>query len=131
MLNKSIVTGRLTKDPVIRTTEGENRCASFTLAVERNYRDKNGEKSADFIQIAAWNVLADVCEKHLHKGDLCTVEGSIRTGSFTRDGIKVYTTDVRADTVYLLPQLPRDSSSGSSDGTVPDGFEEIAEELPF
>ena len=131
MLNKSIITGRLTKDPVIRTTEGENRCASFTLACDRNYRDRNGEKAADFIQITAWNVLSDVCEKHLRKGDLCTVEGSIRTGSYTRDGVKVYTTDVRAGMIYLLPQLPRDSSSGSSGITVPEGFEEIAEDLPF
>ena len=60
MLNRSVITGRLTKDPVIRNTEGENRLALFTLAVDRNYRDENGDKRADFIQVSAFTCKGDM-----------------------------------------------------------------------
>ena len=131
MLNRTIITGRLTKDPVIRTTEGGNRCAVFTLAVGRSYRDKNGERGTDFIPVIAWNVLSDVCEKHLNKGELCTVEGSIRTGSYMKEGTKVYTTDLKADSVFLFPRAARDPSEEARESSAPEGFEEIGGELPF
>ena len=131
MLNRSVITGRLTKDPVIRNTEGENRLALFTLAVDRNYRDENGDKRADFIQVSAWNALSEVCEKHLRKGDLCTVEGSIRTGSYKKEGSMVYTTRVNADSVFLLPGGGRDKNREESPRELPEGFEEITQELPF
>ena len=131
MLNRSVITGRLTRDPVIRNTEGENRLALFTLAVDRNYRDENGERSADFIQVCAWNALSDVCEKHLGKGDLCTVEGSIRTGSYKKDGATVYTTRLNAESVYLMPGGGRDRNRDGAEEALPEGFEEITQELPF
>lgn len=134
MLNRTIITGRLTKEPDVRTTVNEHRVATFTLAVDRNYKDRNGERQTDFITVTAWNTLAKTCESYLRKGSLCTVSGSIRTGSFVKDEIKHYTFQVVADEIHFISS-PSLTSQESEDGPIPgnllEGFEEINEELPF
>lgn len=95
-MNKVQLIGRLTKDPDIRYTQGNNpMCvARFTLAVDRRYK-KEGEQTADFIPCIVFGKSAEFTEKYFKKGMRVAVSGRIQTGSYTnRDGQKVYTTDV-------------------------------------
>ena len=93
-MNKVILIGRLTADPDIRYTNGNNAVARYTLAVDRRFK-KDGEQSADFISCITFNKAAEFAEKYLHKGSKIIVSGRIQTGSYTnKEGRKVYTTDV-------------------------------------
>lgn len=95
-MNKVILMGRLTRDPDVRYSAGENATAvaRYTLAVDRRF-NRNGEQSADFIGCVAFGRQAEFAEKYLHQGTKIAITGRIQTGSYTnRDGQKVYTTDV-------------------------------------
>jgi len=101
-MNKVILVGRLTRDPDIRYTQGDNAMciARYTLAVDRRTRRTGNpeQQTADFIPCVAFGKTGEFVEKYLVKGTKVGVEGSIQTGSYTnRDGIKVYTTEVRVD----------------------------------
>ena len=99
-MNKVILMGRLTKDPDVRYSAGENATAvaRYTLAVDRRFArkdDNNSGQNADFIGCVAFGKSAEFAEKYLHQGIKIVVTGRIQTGSYTnRDGQKVYTTDV-------------------------------------
>ena len=99
-MNKVILMGRLTRDPDIRSSAGNNpqTFARYTLAVDRRFSRRDGGdngQSADFISCVAFGRSAEFAEKYLHKGLKVVVTGRIQTGSYTnRDGQKVYTTDV-------------------------------------
>ena len=95
-MNKAILMGRLTRDPVIRYTQGEEAIcvARYTLAVDRRYK-RDGEPEADFINCVAFGRLAEFAEKYLQKGTKIVISGRIQTGSYTnREGRKIYTTDI-------------------------------------
>ena len=95
-MNKVILMGRLTRDPDIRYSAGENSTAvaRYTLAVDRRFR-RDGEQTADFISCVAFGRTAEFAEKYFHQGIRIVISGRIQTGSYiNRDGIKVYTTDV-------------------------------------
>ena len=95
-MNKVILMGRLTRDPEVRYSAGENALAvaRYTLAVDRRFR-RDGEASADFISCVAFGRTAEFAEKYFRQGLKIAVTGRIQTGSYTnRDGQKVYTTDV-------------------------------------
>nr|DAW58034.1 MAG TPA: Single strand binding protein [Ackermannviridae sp.] len=99
-MNKVVLIGRLTADPEVRYTQGDQpMCiASYRLAVERRGKKVEGQQSADFISIKAFGKGGEFAEKYLHKGMKVAVSGHIQTGSYTKqDGTKVYTTDVIAD----------------------------------
>lgn len=99
-MNKVNLIGRLTADPEVRYTQGDQpMCiASYRLAVERRGKKAEGQQNADFISIKAFGKGGEFAEKYLHKGMKVAVSGHIQTGSYTnRDGQKVYTTDVIAD----------------------------------
>ena len=99
-MNKVVLIGRLTADPEVRYTQGDQpMCiASYRLAVERRGKKAEGQQNADFISIKAFGKGGEFAEKYLHKGMKVAVSGHIQTGSYTnRDGQKVYTTDVIAD----------------------------------
>ena len=99
-MNKVNLIGRLTSDPEVRYTQGDQpMCiASYRLAVERRGKKVEGQQNADFISIKAFGKVGEFAEKYLHKGMKVAVSGHIQTGSYTRqDGQKVYTTDVIAD----------------------------------
>ena len=99
-MNKVNLIGRLTADPEVRYTQGNQpMCiASYRLAVERRGKKVEGQQNADFISIKAFGKGGEFAEKYLHKGMKVAVSGHIQTGSYTnRDGQKVYTTDVIAD----------------------------------
>ena len=105
-MNKVILMGRLTRDPDIRYSQGENAMAiaRYTLAVDRRGRkDGSSEQTADFISCVSFGKIAEFAERYLRQGTRIVVCGRIQTGSYTnRDGVKVYTTDVIADKVEFL-----------------------------
>ena len=145
-MNKVILMGRLTRDPEVRYSAGENALAiaRYTLAVDRRFR-RDGEATADFISCVSFGRTAEFAEKYFRQGLKIVVSGRIQTGSYTnRDGQKVYTTDVvveeqefaeskAASAEHAANFAPADRPSPSnavSDGfmNIPDG---IDEELPF
>lgn len=98
-MNKVILMGRLTRDPDVRYSAGENSTAvaRYTLAVDRRFK-RDGEATADFISCVAFGRSAEFAEKYFRQGIRIVVSGRIQTGSYTnRDGVKVYTTDVVVD----------------------------------
>lgn len=113
-MNKVILMGRLTREPEIRYSQGNDQMAiaRYTLAVERRY-NRNAEQTADFINCVAFGRLAEVAEKYFHRGTKLAVTGRIQTGSYTnKDGNKVYTTDV----VVEDQEFAESKGSSSSDG---------------
>ena len=99
-MNKVILMGRLTRDPDIRYSQGENSrpIARYTLAVDRRRTNADGQREADFISCVAFDRQAEFAERYLHQGTKIVITGRIQTGSYTnRDGQKVYTTDVIAE----------------------------------
>lgn len=136
MINRVILVGRLTKDPELRYTQSGVAVARFTLAVNRNFTNSQGEREADFINIVAWRKLAENCANYLHKGSLAGVDGRIQTGSFeTDDGRKVYTTDVVAEDVrFLEPKRSPGAKNSEDDPLAVDDNEPIKisdDDLPF
>lgn len=121
MYNKVILIGRPTRDPDFRATKNGNMVANFTLAVDRDYRDENGNKQTDFPRITAWGKTAELIEKYVKKGSKIAVEGSIMTGSYEKDGQKVYTTDVNASRVVFLDSKGKESDEHKQ--PFPDDFE--------
>ena len=98
-MNKAILMGRLTRDPEVRYSAGENSMAiaRYTLAVDRRFK-RDGEATADFISCVAFGRSAEFAEKYFYQGIKIAVSGRIQTGSYTnRDGQKVYTTEVMVE----------------------------------
>ena len=153
-MNKVILMGRLTRDPEVRYTQGDNAMAiaRYTLAVDRRFNRNNGDdQTADFINCVAFGRAGEFAEKYLRKGTKLVVTGRIQTGSYTnKDGVKVYTTDVVVEDQEFAESKnaggndgfsggfgggnnfggSRPEPSGAGDGfmNIPDG---IDEELPF
>ena len=96
-MNKVILMGRLTRDPIVRYSSGENpqAVARYTLAVDRRFRRQNDDQTADFISCVAFGRQGEFAEKYLHQGTKIVVSGRLQTGSYTKnDGTRVYTTAV-------------------------------------
>jgi single-strand DNA-binding protein len=103
MLNRTILVGRLTKDPEVKYTSSNIPYARFTVAVNRTFAGPNGEREADFISCIAWRKQAENMARFVHKGSLVGVEGRIQTGRYDdKDGNTVFTTDVVCDSVQFL-----------------------------
>jgi len=102
MMNRVVLVGRLTKDPDLRYTPNGVPVATFTLAVNRPFKN-NGETEADFINCVVWRKPAENCANFLKKGSLAGVDGRIQTRSYEgQDGKKVYVTEVQAESVQFL-----------------------------
>lgn len=102
MLNRSILIGRLTRDPDLRYTPADVAVTQFTLAVDRPFSN-NGEKEVDFIPVVTWRQTAEACANYLRKGRLCAVEGRIQVRNYeNNEGKRVYVTEVIADNVRFL-----------------------------
>ena len=102
-MNKVLLVGRLTRDPEMRTTGTGMVVTRFSVAVNHNFTDRNGERGVDYINCSAFNRSAENIAKYCKKGTLVSVEGSIRTGSYdAQDGTKRYTTEVACNQVNFL-----------------------------
>ena len=116
-MNKVILIGRLTRDPEIRWSQGQDQSciARYTLAVDRKYRKDDGSQNADFISCTVFGRQAEFAEKYLKQGTKIAITGRIQTGSYTnREGQKVYTTDVIIEEQEFAESK---ASSGSSEAT--------------
>ncbi|MEG1997278.1 MAG: single-stranded DNA-binding protein [Clostridiales bacterium] len=103
MLNRIVLIGRLTKDPELRYTQSGIAVASFTLAVDRGYKNASGERETDFIDITVWRQQAENCANFLSKGKLAAVDGSLHIRSYeTNDGQKRKAAEVVAENVRFL-----------------------------
>ncbi len=145
-MNKVILMGRLTRDPEVRYSQGENATAvaRYTLAVDRRFNRNGDENSADFINCVAFGRAGEFAEKYFHKGTKIAVTGRIQTGSYTnKDGVRVYTTDVVIEEQEFAESKnssagdggfasgnsrPEPAAAGDGFMNIPDG---IDEELPF
>lgn len=149
-MNKALLVGRLTRDPEIRYSQGENATAvgRFTVAVDRPYKKEGAEQTADFISCVAFGKTAEFIGKYFTKGRRIAIDGRIQTGSYVnKEGAKVYTTDVVVDHAEFCDSKPEgaataSSNTGASNTGRPDpaqastdGFmnipDSIDEDLPF
>ena len=119
-MNRVELVGRLTKDPELRYTSSNIASVRFTLAVNRPFQNQNGERETDFISCVAWRNQAENMKKYVTKGSLISVEGRIQTGSYDKDGQRVYTTDVVADSVQFLESKAQ--SQNREVGVTPSDF---------
>lgn len=95
MLNNVCLNGRITRNLELKQTSNNNSSLNITLAVERNFKDQNGQKQTDFISCKVFGKRAETIAQYCQKGDLISITGSIQTGSYQKqDGTKIYTTDV-------------------------------------
>ncbi len=134
-MNNTVLIGRLVRDPDLKYLQTGTATCNFTLAVNKNLtKDKKAEMesknqpTADFIRIVVWGKMAESCANYLAKGRLVGIQGRIQTGSYEKDGTKVYTTDVVASQVEFLEW----GDKPQYDDTVPAGFIPVDnDDIPF
>ncbi|HDG4313487.1 TPA: single-stranded DNA-binding protein [Staphylococcus aureus] len=103
MLNRTVLVGRLTKDPELRSTPNGVNVGTFTLAVNRTFTNAQGEREADFINVVVFKKQAEYVKNYLSKGSLAGVDGRLQTRSYdNKDGQRVFVTEVVADSVQFL-----------------------------
>lgn len=121
MLNKIVLMGRLTRDPELRHTQSGTAVTSFTLAVDRDFKDKaTGEKQTDFIDIVAWRVTGEFVAKYFTKGRMAVVEGRLQIRPWEdKDGNKRRSAEVVADNVYFGDS----KKDGDGGGHQPSGYD--------
>lgn len=142
MLNKIFIMGRLTRDPELRRTQNGTAVAGFALAVDRDYKNADGTKETDFIEVVAWRSSAEFVSKYFTKGRMAIVEGRLQIRDWTdKDGNKRRNAEVVADNVYFGDSKKEGDSSGgykaagSAVDVAPDEAElaeiEDDDDLPF
>lgn len=114
MINRTILVGRLTRDPELRHTQGGTAVASFTLAVNRPFKNQDGEYDADFIRCVVWRQPAENVAKYLKKGSLAGVDGRVQTRTYDGDNGRTFITEIVADRVQFLE--PKSNGGGSNQG---------------
>lgn len=129
MINKVILTGRLTKALSLSRTSTNRVYSRFTLAVNRRSTSED-KKASDFISCIAWNKTAEVMYDHLQKGALIGIEGRLNTGSYERNGEKIYTTDVVVENFHFLEskQKPQNEQPVAANE---EAFDITGEDVPF
>jgi single-strand DNA-binding protein len=137
MLNRIILMGRLTRDPELRQTQSGASVANFSLAVDRDFKDKQtGEKTTDFIDIVAWRSSAEFVSRYFAKGRMAVVDGRLQTNIWTdKDGNKRSSLEVVADSVYFGDSRKSEGNAPESEFPEQNGqeFSEVDDdgELPF
>ena len=125
-MNKVELIGRLTKDPEVKLTTNQTPFCTFTLAVDRRFKDANGQREADFINCVAWRQTATFIQKYFRKGNRLAVIGSIQTRSYEdKNGQKVFVTEVIADEAEFVESQSTQASAPAPQEPAPVG------ELPF
>lgn len=110
LVNSVVLVGRLTKDPELKFTPNGVAVATFTLAVNRQFSNQQGEREADFLNIVVWRKAAENVANYLKKGNLAGVDGRIQVRTYEQDGRRQYFTEIVADNVQFLE--PKNSSGG-------------------
>ena len=116
MINRTVLVGRLTRDPELRYTQGGTAVASFTLAVNRQFTNSQGEREADFINCVIWRKAAENFAKFTSKGSLVGIDGRLQTRNYeNKQGNRVYVTEVVADNFSLLESRKDNSNNNNGD----------------
>lgn len=120
-MNKVVLVGRLTRDPEVRSTSSGSNTVRFTVAVNRNFKNKDGQYDADFVSCVAFRNTADFVSRFFKKGSMIGLEGRIQTGSYdAQDGSKRYTTDVVVDNVEFVGGRNESSSAPTNNNSYVD-----------
>ena len=128
-MNVATIVGRLTRDPESRTTQSGIASVSFTVAVDRRFKNANGDREADFISCKAWRQTAEFIQKYFTKGMKIGLVGTIQTGKYDKDGRTIYTTDVVVDQAHFVESKNSDGGGYTAPNVItaaPDNSE-----LPF
>lgn len=136
MLNRCIFMGRMTRDPELRSTNSGKSVTSFTIACERDMKDKDGSRTTDFIDCVAWGPAAEFAAKYLGKGRMAIVDGRLQVRDWTdKTGGKRKSVEVVADHVYFGEAKPKEKYAAPSYPAPDNGFQDIEDEdsgdLPF
>lgn len=132
-MNRIILLGRLVKDPDVKVTTSGKTVCTFTLAVDRPFQGKNGQREADFINVITFNKTAELCGNSLKKGHRALVEGRLQIRSYDgKDGNKHYVTEVIADRVEFIERKEKSAQKAESEAMEGFGSEvQLDEEIPF
>ena len=125
-LNKCVLMGRLTRDPEVRMA-GEHKVANFTIAVDRDMKNKNGERETDFVDCTAWTGRGEFVEKYFHKGSMIVVVGRLQMRKWEdKDGNKRVSAEIKVDDCYF-------GESKGADAASPTGFAPVGSDMdvPF
>ena len=131
MLNSITLLGRLVRDPELRRTGSGTAVASFTLAVDRDFKSDRGERETDYIDVVAWRGAAEFASKYFAKGSLCCVSGRLQIRSWTdKEGGKRRSAEVVAEHLYFAGEKRRETEERAAE---PEEFQELPddESLPF
>ena len=142
MLNKVVIMGRLTKDPELRRTGSGTAVTSFSLACDRDFKSRSGDKETDFIEVVAWKNTAEFVSKYFSKGRMAVVDGRLQIRDWTdKSGNKRTTAEVVAENVYFADSKRSESNDNQREnfnalsGRVSDDFvaalNDDTSELPF
>ena len=115
MLNNVVLVGRLTADPEIKEVGKDGKVVNFSLAVQRSYKNLDGEYETDFINCNVWNQVAENMKEYVKKGDLIGVKGSLQSSTYEdKEGNKRYKTEVRAEKITFLSSKKEVEEDGKS-----------------
>ena len=131
MYNKVIAIGRLTATPELQKTASDKSVARATLAVNRRYKDSQGEREADFISLVVWGKLAETLVSYASKGSLLSIEGELRTRRYEKDGQNRYVTEVLVNGFQLLESRAQRALRENNTGADLADLILEEEELPF
>lgn len=119
-MNKVILLGRLTRDPEMKNTTTGKAVTRFTLAVDRRFKNKDGQKEADFINIVVWGKQAEFAAQYLSKGSQISVSGRLQVSSYDgQDGQRRYMTEVVADEINFVSSGQKSSTAGFQQTSAP------------
>lgn len=129
-MNRVVLAGRLTADPEIRKSQNGNSVCKFSLAVNRKYKNANGQYEADYINCVAFKGTADTINAYVSKGDMLIVEGRIQTSKYTRtDGSTAYSTDIAVDGITFVGSHKNTDNSQPKQDTQSDPFTDFGENV--
>lgn len=131
-MNKTILIGRLTKDPELKYTPAGKAVANFTLAVNRPFTNQQGERQADFIPIVVWNKTAENCATYLAKGSQAAVDGRIQVRTYDdKEGRRRWITEVIANNVQFLDSKNKGNTKEDNPGEIGTEIDFNPEDIPF
>lgn len=140
MLNRVIMMGRLTAEPECKNAQSGTTFCRFTIAVDRDFADKDGNRQADFFGILTWKGTADFVSKYFHKGQMIAVQGRLQTGTYVdKEGVTRKSCDIVADQVYFAESKHGGKNQQSNknvnveyeDHQPAETFVQVSDDLPF
>ena len=124
MINNVVLIGRLTRDPELRYTPSNVAVATFSLAVNRNFKNQAGDREADFINCMIWRKPAELLSEWCKKGNMVGITGRIQTRSYdNQQGQRVYATEVVAESFQTLEKKDNSANQSSMENQMPQSFE--------